>query len=224
MHGGGAGEPFDGAVQRLDTPFPDLARVDVERRLVELDDVDAVGGKRVRLAIEQAGKGHDHLHPIAVVGVGNGVDDGHRARQGEFEPAPGVGAGDLRLARMRAAVQPELAGHRRHHRLVAVGPDPDLHLAREIDAVNEFQKPVHEMLARLLAVGDDVDAAILLQLEREHGRIALGFVERAPASRHGAHSRLGSASQAGLGRLPAMVVSNIGTALSFAAAQAGFQP
>src|SRR5262249_30900408 len=33
------------------------------------------------------------------------------------------------------------------------------------------------MLARLLAVGDDVDAAILLQLEREHRRVALGVRE-----------------------------------------------
>jgi hypothetical protein len=36
---------------------------------------------------------------------------------------------------------------------------------------------VHEVLTRLLAVGDDVDAAILLQLEREQSRVALGILE-----------------------------------------------
>ena len=43
VHGGGAGEPLDRAVQRLDAPAGDLVHVDVERRLVELDHVDAVG-------------------------------------------------------------------------------------------------------------------------------------------------------------------------------------
>ena len=54
---------------------------------------------------------------------------------------------------------------------------PISHLAGEVDALDEFEKAVHEMLARLLAVGDDVDAAILLQLEREQGGVALGVVE-----------------------------------------------
>ena len=89
-----------------------------------------------------------------------------------------LAGGDLRLARMRPGPETELARHRRHQRLVAVGADSDLHLAREIDAVHEFEKAVHEVLARLLAVGDDVDAAILLQLERQHGGVALGVVER----------------------------------------------
>ena len=48
VHGGGAFEPVDGAVQRLDAPVRDLVHVDVERRLVELDHVDAVGFERAR--------------------------------------------------------------------------------------------------------------------------------------------------------------------------------
>jgi hypothetical protein len=35
------------------------------------------------------------------------------------------------------------------------------------------------MLARLLAVGDDIDAGILLQLERKQCRIVFGLVELA---------------------------------------------
>jgi hypothetical protein len=34
------------------------------------------------------------------------------------------------------------------------------------------------MLPRLLAIADDVDAAILLDLQREEGRVALAFGER----------------------------------------------
>ena len=42
VDGGGAGEAFGRAVQRLDAPVLHLVHVDVEGRLVELDDVDAV--------------------------------------------------------------------------------------------------------------------------------------------------------------------------------------
>ena len=57
---------------------------------------------------------------------------------------------------------------------------------------------MHEMLARLLAVADDVDAAILLQFHRENGGVALAAHRaRRRASRHGAQSFSGSASQDG---------------------------
>ena len=62
----------------------------------------------------------------------------------------------------------------RHHRLVAVGADAHLDLVGEVDAVDEFEKAVHEMLARLLAVADDVDAGVLLQLDREQRGVELG--------------------------------------------------
>ena len=61
-----------------------------------------------------------------------------------------------------AAGEAKGARHRGHHRLVSVRPNSDLDLAGEIDAVHGFEKAVHEMLARLLAVGDDIDSAILL--------------------------------------------------------------
>ena len=89
-----------------------------------------------------------------------------------------MGAREPRLAAVHAALEPQLADDLRHHRLVAVGADADLDLVREIDAVDRFEEAVHEMLARLLAVGDDVDAAILLQLEREQRGVALAVVER----------------------------------------------
>jgi hypothetical protein len=52
--------------------------------------------------------------------------------------------------------------------------DAHLNLVGEIDAVHLLQKAVDEMLAGLLALGDDVDAGILLQLYRQHGGVALG--------------------------------------------------
>ena len=48
----------------------------------------------------------------------------------------------------------------------------------EIDAVDRLEKAVDEMLARLLAVADDIDAGVLLQLESEQRRVILGGCKR----------------------------------------------
>ncbi len=85
VHRGRAFEAVDRAVQRLDAPGRNLFHVDVEGRLVELDDVDAVLLQRARFGVEQIGEGERHLHPVAVVRVGDGVDDGHRPRHGDLE-------------------------------------------------------------------------------------------------------------------------------------------
>src|SRR5215208_1229205 len=78
--------------------------------------------------------------------------------------------GPLRRRRsVHAAEAPEWPGHRRHHRLVAVVADPHPHPLFEIDALDAFEKTVHEMLPRLLAVADDVDPGVLLQLQRQQG-------------------------------------------------------
>ena len=65
------------------------------------------------------------------------------------------------------------------------------------------------MLARHLAVGDDVDAGILLLLQRKQRRVGFGGASSSPCGRHCGQSLFGSASQEGFGRLPAMVVSNM---------------
>ena len=50
--------------------------------------------------------------------------------------------------------------------------------AVEIDAVEIGEKAVDEMDARLLAVADDVDAGVLLPLDREDGGVDLAGRER----------------------------------------------
>ena len=76
----------------------------------------------------------------------------------------------------------------------------------EVDAVDCFEKAVDEMLARLLAVADDVDAGVFLQLERQQRRVALGVCELFALEPPRRPQFFGSASQAGFGRLPAIVV------------------
>ncbi|MGY4429082.1 hypothetical protein ACVWWO_001559 [Bradyrhizobium sp. F1.13.1] len=50
-------------------------------------------------------------------------------------------------------------------------------LLGEVDALDLLQETVDEMLPGLLALGDDVDPGILLDLDGKHRRIALGADE-----------------------------------------------
>ena len=89
-----------------------------------------------------------------------------------------MGARDSRLEAVDAAAPPQRAGDGRHLGPIAIVADADRHGAGEIDAVDPGEKPMNEMLSRLFAVGDDIDAGVLLLLQRQHGGVALGFGER----------------------------------------------
>ncbi len=153
------------AFQRTNAPGGDLVHVDVEGRLIELDDIDAVGLQRARLLVEQFREGHRQGGFVAVVPVRDRIDDRHRTRQGEFQFSRGVRAGQPRLGCVHAAGQPQRAGDRRHHRLVAIVANAHLDLVGEVDALDALQEAVHEVLARLFAVGNDVDAGVFLQFQ-----------------------------------------------------------
>jgi hypothetical protein len=94
-----------------------------------------------------------------------------------------------------------LARHRTHHRgyagVIAIADAHCLALG-EIDAVEVLDEGGHEMLARLLAVTDDIDAGVLLLLQRQAQRIRLPSISSSPCSFQGDQSFSGSASQAGL--------------------------
>ena len=97
-------------------------------------------------------------------------------------------------------------GHGRHVRLVAVGADADRHHLREVDAVELLDEAPHEVPAGLLAVGDDVDAGLLLLAQGQEHRVALALLERrgprgarAPTARSGRREPLGLGEAAGDG-------------------------
>src|SRR5271169_1753662 len=86
-------------------------------------------------------------------------------------------AGDCRLEAMDASLPPQRPGDGRHLRLVSVVANAHRDAAGEIDAFDVFEKPVHEMLPRLLAIGHDVDPGVLLQLHHQYRRVALCFYQ-----------------------------------------------
>jgi len=65
---------------------------------------------------------------------------------------------------MNALVAPERSGDGRHLGLIAVVTNAHRDPPGEIDTLDVFEETVHEMLARLLAVRDDVDPGVFLLL------------------------------------------------------------
>ncbi len=85
----------------------------------------------------------------------------------------------------------------------------------EIDAVDLREEAMDEMLPRLLAIGDDVDAGVFLFFQGKQRRVALRFGERVALLRPRRPKHFGFASQNGFGRLPAVDVSSIAPILPF---------
>jgi hypothetical protein len=164
VDGGRALQPLRGAFEGGNAPVLNIANVDVEGGLVELHHVDAERGEFVRLLVQRRGEGVGECWPIAVMLVGDRVGDGHRAGQGEFELAAGMGARGARLGAVDGPLAADRAGHRRDLGLVAVGADADRLPAGEIDSIEIGEKAMDEMDARLLAIADDVNSRVLLPL------------------------------------------------------------
>ena len=72
-----------------------------------------------------------------------------------------------------------------------------------------LEEAVHEVLARLLAVADGRRPASSCALIHSSVASRLASSSASPSARHCGHSLSVSASQAGLGRLPAMAVRNM---------------
>ena len=146
MDRGDAGEPFDRPMQGRDAPILHLVHEDVERGLVELDHVDAIGRERARLLVEQTRERHGQLDLVAVIAVGDRVHDRHRAGKRDFQPPFGMRAGKPRFGRVDATLEPQRPDDGRHHRLIAVLANSHLHPMREIDPLHVLEKTVDEML------------------------------------------------------------------------------
>ena len=88
-------------------------------------------------------------------------------------------------------------GHDGHVGVVAVADAHGL-LVREVDAVQAFDERRHEVAARLLAIGDDVDARVLLVEERQAHRVLLALRERVAFELPRRPQRLGLGEPGGL--------------------------
>ena len=81
---------------------------------------------------------------------------------------------------MRASLQAERSDDHGHLGLVAIVADTLVTLCSKSMPGDGFEKAMHEVLVRLLAVGDDVDPGIFLFFQPKQRGIALGSVEISP--------------------------------------------
>jgi len=73
-----------------------------------------------------------------------------------------MGAGDFRFETVDVTLTPQRSGDGRHFRVVAMVADAHCDPPGKIDTLDVLEKAVNEVLARLLAIGHDVDPGILL--------------------------------------------------------------
>src|ERR1051326_6590473 len=114
---------------------------------------------------------------VAVVLVGDGVDDGHGPGQSELQPLARMRPGPAHLLTMNWLPAPQYASDDGYLGHVAVGPNAQVDPAAEVDTADALQEAAHEVLPRLLTVRDDVDASGLLQFESNQHRVALALPE-----------------------------------------------
>ena len=153
--------------------FPTSSVKNVEGRLVELDDVDAQGLKLAGFGIEQLRERHRHIGALAIMAIGDGVANRHRAGQREFQLAGGVGAHEARAIGVNRAAARERGCDGRHLGDIAVVADAHLGFLRPVDAVDVFEKAMDEMDPELFAVGHDLEPGVFLQLQPHQCGIAL---------------------------------------------------
>ena len=193
-----------GALQCLYAPAGGVFTVDIEGRFVELNNVHAIGLQRQRFLVQQGRKSHRHLDApglvAAVKAVGHGIDNRHRAGQGEFDFFVGVGAQQLRFHGVDPAFERERPHHLRHHRVVAVVAYAHLDLVLKVDAADLLQKSVDKVLSRLLAVTNDVQPGVFLHLDPQQGGICLGLQQRVAAGHPLRPEFLGLGQPFGLGQ------------------------
>ena len=178
VDGGRARETGGGAFECRNTPFVDLAHEDIKGWFIELDDIDAEGFEFACFLVEQVREGHGHIGAATVVLVGDGVADCHRAGQRDLEPALGVGADKGCIGAVDGFRALQLRRHGRHVDGIAIVADAHLGLLRPVDTGDMLNEAVHEVDAELLAIGDDVDADVVLQLEPDQGCVALHGLKR----------------------------------------------
>ena len=197
------------ALERAHAPVAHFVEEDVERRLVELDHVDAGRRDFARFRIQDFGKRPGELLAAAVVHVVERIDHGHRPGQRQLDRAAVVRLRRKRASSTktgRAARTPDPRPPERRRRSDC-GCGPVFRCSKSTPSRCSM-KVVTKWRRRLLAVGHDVDArAFLVARARGARRRACLPPAHRPRSAT-APTAWAVASQAGLGRLPASVVWN----------------
>ena len=159
MHCGLGPQTFRGSFERGDSPVLHLLEEDIECGLVELDDVHPRRLQILCLLIEDRGEFPGQLLAALVVVVIECVDHRHRSRQRPLDRLIGLPAEELRIVDEHRFLTAHGADDCGNACVVAIADSNRLTLL-EIDSAEMLDERRHEVLAGLLSVADDVDAAV----------------------------------------------------------------
>ena len=171
MHGGRSGDALQRPVQHRDPVGTRLLWPGLQIGLVELDDIRPGLEQVDRLRVAERGG-----LPVRVVIVLGLLRHGERARHGDLDGPVGVRAEESQVVYLDRVPAPDRPGDPRHR--VGV-PAAVKRGARVVDvhAVQRGREPVGVALPAHLAVGDDVQARVLLRPDGQQRRVLLSLPE-----------------------------------------------
>ena len=159
-------QAFNRTIERFNAPCGNGVEIDIEGGFVELKVINTGGDQFLGFLVQNFSKGHRHFRAVAIMLVGQRINDGHGPGHGELERMVSMRAGELYLVSMDRSFAAEGRDHRRAIRVIAIIADADRCFFVEIDAVDFLKDTVHEMLARLFAIRDDIDPGFFLISDR----------------------------------------------------------
>ena len=88
----------------------------------------------------------------------------------ELEPSSRMGASECGLKTVDGTLASQRSRDGRCFRTIPIGADAHRDLSGKIDSLDVFEKTMHEVLTRLLTVGDDIDPGVFLLLQQGSAR------------------------------------------------------
>ena len=166
-------DAFERAIERLEAELPRLLGPRLHVRLVDLDDVRAGGEQIADLGIERDRVIHGRQLAAAAVVVDLRLLR-HRERpgHGHLHRLRRVPAQEIEVAHADRVTAADRADDPRHRRRMAAAVERRARIV-EIDAFERRREQVRIAFAADFAVGDDVEAGLLLRADRDDRRVVL---------------------------------------------------
>ena len=177
MHGRGATDAFDGAVDRGYAESPGLVRVGLQERLVELDHVGAGREHVLDFLVQRDGAIHGDGGFVPVVLVEKLLRHRERARNRDLDGTVGIGTQEHHVPDLHRLPALDFADHPRHDLNLSCRARWDLRRVVDVHAVECGREAVGIAFAPDLAIAHDINARALLVLYRQDGGIVLSLLQ-----------------------------------------------
>src|SRR5436190_1763357 len=191
VHRRRAADPFERAIERLETVFARLLRARLHVRLVDLHDVGAGGEEIAHLLVDRDRIVQRGFLGGLVVLVLRLLGHGKGAGNGDLRLARGVALEEAQVLDLDGMLAPDLADDARHRVRMAGAVERAAGIV-DVDTVERGGEAIRVALAPDLAIGDDVQPGALLRADGEHRSVVLRLSEiglRHAPELSGAHAR-----------------------------------